>query len=145
MAFDAAMFEEKLAPLSELLASVQRRRGRMGEPGERNRTREGRLFCPGKAHKSVALIGTRKARLEGVGAFVEPDRFAQGRGTARTLPCHGAIDLNFQIPVEFRLPADKLTTSLADTPPTYWQIEAKGEAIGANYQAYFLVPVYKKP
>ena len=50
-----------------------------------------------------------------------------------------------EIPVEFRLPADKLTTSLADTPPTYWQIEAKGEARGADYQAYFLVPVYKKP
>jgi len=50
-----------------------------------------------------------------------------------------------EIPVEFRLPADRLTTSLADTPPTYWQIEAKGEARGADYQAYFLVPVYKKP
>lgn len=50
-----------------------------------------------------------------------------------------------EIPVEFRLPADKLPTSLADTPPTYWQIEANGEARGANYQAYFLVPVYKKP
>jgi hypothetical protein len=50
-----------------------------------------------------------------------------------------------EIPVEFRLPADKLTTSLADTPPTYWQIEAKGEARGADYQAYFLVPAYKKP
>jgi hypothetical protein len=50
-----------------------------------------------------------------------------------------------EIPVEFRLPADKQTTSLADTPPTYWQIEASGEARGADYQAYFLVPVYKKP
>ena len=50
-----------------------------------------------------------------------------------------------EIPIEFRLPADKLTTSLADTPPTYWQIEAKGEAHGADYQAYFLVPAYKKP
>jgi hypothetical protein len=50
-----------------------------------------------------------------------------------------------EIPVEFRLPADKQTTSLADTPPTYWQIEANGEARGADYQAYFLVPVYKKP
>jgi hypothetical protein len=50
-----------------------------------------------------------------------------------------------EIAVEFRLPADKLTTSLVDTPPTYWQIEANGEARGADYLAYFLVPVYKKP
>ncbi len=50
-----------------------------------------------------------------------------------------------EIPVEFRLPVEKLTTSLADTPPTYWQIEASGESRGADYQAYFLVPVYKKP
>ena len=50
-----------------------------------------------------------------------------------------------EIPVEFRIPADKLTTSLADTPPTYWQIQAQGQARGADYEAYFLVPVYKKP
>jgi hypothetical protein len=50
-----------------------------------------------------------------------------------------------EIPVEFRLPTDKLPTSLASTPPTYWQIEARGLARGADYLAYFLVPVYKKP
>jgi len=50
-----------------------------------------------------------------------------------------------EIPVEFRLPADKLPTTLAATPPTYWQIEARGRGRGANYEAYFLVPVYKKP
>lgn len=50
-----------------------------------------------------------------------------------------------EIPVEFRLPADKLPTTLAATPPTYWQIEARGEAHGADYEAYFLVPVYQKP
>jgi len=48
-----------------------------------------------------------------------------------------------EIPIEFRLPADKLPTSLADTPPTYWAIEARGEAAGADYEAYFLLPVYK--
>ena len=47
------------------------------------------------------------------------------------------------IPVEFPLPADKLPSTLADTPPTYWSIEANGKAPGADYQAYFLVPVYK--
>jgi hypothetical protein len=50
-----------------------------------------------------------------------------------------------EIPVEFRLPNDKLPTSLTDTPPTYWSIEARGEAPGADYEAYFLVPVYKQP
>src|SRR5215469_8668080 len=50
-----------------------------------------------------------------------------------------------EIPVEFRLPEDKLPTTLAATPPTYWQIEARGEARGADYEAYFLIPVYKKP
>jgi len=49
-----------------------------------------------------------------------------------------------EIPVEFRLPADKLPTTLAATPPTYWQIEARGQARGAAYEAFFLVPVYKK-
>ncbi|HUL35025.1 MAG TPA: hypothetical protein VL128_14160 [Candidatus Eisenbacteria bacterium] len=47
------------------------------------------------------------------------------------------------IPVEFRVPADKLPTTLDDAPPTYWSIEARGEAPGADYEAYFLVPVYK--
>ena len=50
-----------------------------------------------------------------------------------------------EIPVEFRLPADKLPTTLSATPPTYWQIEARGQARGADYEAYFLVPVYKQP
>lgn len=50
-----------------------------------------------------------------------------------------------EIPVEFRLPTDKLPTTLSATPPTYWQIEARGQARGADYEAYFLVPVYKQP
>ncbi len=50
-----------------------------------------------------------------------------------------------EIPVEFHLPTDKLPTSLVSTPPTYWAIEARGVARGADYQAYFLVPVYKRP
>jgi len=49
-----------------------------------------------------------------------------------------------EIPVEFKLPADKLPTTLADAPPTYWAIEVRGEARGADYEAYFLVPVYKQ-
>lgn len=46
------------------------------------------------------------------------------------------------IPIEFRIPSDKLPTTLAATPPTYWAIEVRGEASGAGYEAYFLVPVY---
>src|SRR5262249_41248094 len=49
-----------------------------------------------------------------------------------------------EIPLEFRVPADRLPTTLASTPPTYWAIEARGEAPGADYEAYFLVPVYAR-
>ena len=49
------------------------------------------------------------------------------------------------IPVEFRPPEDQPATALIQTPPTYWEIEARGEARGVDYQAYFLVPVYKRP
>ena len=55
---------------------------------------------------------------------------------------------NFQgagIPVEFALPADKQSTLLAEPPPVYWEIEARGKAKGADYEAYFLVPVYSRP
>ncbi|MGC2332434.1 MAG: hypothetical protein WA581_13345 [Candidatus Acidiferrales bacterium] len=47
------------------------------------------------------------------------------------------------LPVEFRVPTGRPQTNLAATPPTYWEIEAKGKARGADYLAYFLVPVYK--
>jgi len=47
------------------------------------------------------------------------------------------------IPIEFRLPADEPATNLAATPPIYWEIEAKGKARGVDYEAVFLVPVYK--
>lgn len=49
------------------------------------------------------------------------------------------------IPVEFHLPADQYATALAETPPTYWEVEARGKARGADYEAFFLVPVYKRP
>ena len=45
--------------------------------------------------------------------------------------------------ISFRLPENQPTTRLCDTPPTYWEIEARGKAREADYQAYFLVPVYK--
>lgn len=47
------------------------------------------------------------------------------------------------ITVEFRLPAGQPTTSLASTPPVYWEIEFRGGAGKVSYEAYFLVPVYK--
>ncbi len=50
---------------------------------------------------------------------------------------------NGTIPVEFRVPSNQPQTNLAATPPIYWEIEAKGTARGADYQAYFLVPIYK--
>ncbi len=50
---------------------------------------------------------------------------------------------NQSIPIEFMLPDSQLTTSLASTPPTYWEIEANGNSSRVNLQAFFLVPVYK--
>jgi len=46
------------------------------------------------------------------------------------------------LPISFRLPDNEPTTRLTDTPPTYWQIEARGQAHGGGYEAYFLLPVY---
>jgi len=49
------------------------------------------------------------------------------------------------IPVQFPLPADKPGCQLANTPPVYWEIEARGTRGNAKdpaYQAYFLIPVY---
>jgi hypothetical protein len=48
-----------------------------------------------------------------------------------------------EIPVEFKISSDQPATTLIATPPTYWEIEAKGKAGGADYQAYFLVPIYR--
>jgi hypothetical protein len=48
------------------------------------------------------------------------------------------------LPLEFSLPANQHVTLLAGAPPTYWEIEAKGTARGADYEAYFLVPVYNR-
>lgn len=48
-----------------------------------------------------------------------------------------------EIPVEFKVPSDEPATTLTATPPTYWEVEAKGKARGVGYQAVFLVPVYK--
>jgi hypothetical protein len=47
------------------------------------------------------------------------------------------------IPFDFRLPSDQPVTTLVSTPPSYWEIEAKGKARGVDYEAVFLVPVYK--
>jgi hypothetical protein len=48
-----------------------------------------------------------------------------------------------EISIEFRLPSDQPATNLSATPPTYWEIEARGKARGVDYEAVFLVPVYK--
>ena len=49
------------------------------------------------------------------------------------------------IPMEFYLPTDQPATHLAATTPTYWEIEAKGRASSVDYEAVFLIPVYKVP
>jgi hypothetical protein len=48
-----------------------------------------------------------------------------------------------EIPIEFRLPDHQPSTALGVSPPIYWEIEARGKSHAVNYQAYFLVPVYK--
>ena len=48
------------------------------------------------------------------------------------------------IPFEFPLPADGLPTTLASTPPVYWEIEVNGKARGVDYESCFLVPVYRQ-
>ena len=49
------------------------------------------------------------------------------------------------IPVEFKLPANQPPTILAAAPPTYWEIQAQGKAHGAaDFEAYFLIPVYNR-
>ncbi len=47
------------------------------------------------------------------------------------------------VTISFRLPENQPCTSLSTAPPTYWEMEAQGKARGVDYQAYFLVPVYK--
>jgi hypothetical protein len=47
------------------------------------------------------------------------------------------------LPISFRLPEKQPVTKLSETPPTYWEIEAQGKASDAQYEAYFLVPIYQ--
>ena len=46
--------------------------------------------------------------------------------------------------VSFRIPQEQPVTRLSDAPPTYWEIEARGKGRGADYEAYFLIPVYQQ-
>jgi hypothetical protein len=48
-----------------------------------------------------------------------------------------------EIPIEFKIPADQPATTLIATPPTYWELEAKGKSQGVKYESVFLVPVYQ--
>jgi len=47
------------------------------------------------------------------------------------------------LPLSFAIPVNQPTSRLSATPPTYWEIEARGKSRGADYEAYFLIPVYK--
>ena len=63
---------------------------------------------------------------------------------ATTLPREQLMGAgNSYVTISFPLPENQPCTSLSTTPPTYWEIEARGKARGADYQAYFLIPVYK--
>jgi hypothetical protein len=48
------------------------------------------------------------------------------------------------IPIKFSLPEAQQTTTLSSMPCIYWEVHAQGIATGADYEAYFLVPVYKR-
>ena len=49
------------------------------------------------------------------------------------------------IPVDFKLPANQPPTFLSAAPPTYWEVQAQGKAHGgADFEAYFLIPVYNR-
>ena len=48
------------------------------------------------------------------------------------------------VPVSFRIPQEQPVTRLSDAPPTYWEIEARGKGRSADYEAYFLIPVYQQ-
>jgi hypothetical protein len=47
------------------------------------------------------------------------------------------------LPISFRLPDNQPATRLVDTPPTYWEIEARGVSRSSSFEAYFLIPVYR--
>lgn len=47
------------------------------------------------------------------------------------------------IPLQLPIPADAPSTELSNHPPTYWEIEAIGQANGPSYKAVFMVPVYR--
>jgi hypothetical protein len=55
------------------------------------------------------------------------------------------FDINSQgeIPISMRLPQGDFSNRLLDTPRRYWELEIKAETPGIDYDARFLVPVYK--
>jgi len=81
--------------------------------------------------------GSGKSRTTNVVCF---ELYADSKTFSRS---QLAADSNQSIPMEFPLPPSQLTTSLASTPPTYWEIEASGKSSRVNLQVFFLVPVYK--
>jgi hypothetical protein len=53
---------------------------------------------------------------------------------------------HLQIPVAFDLPADLIyTTQLGERPARYWELSAKADAPGIDYDARFLIPIYPQP
>ena len=54
-------------------------------------------------------------------------------------------DLGDSLTVEFELPEDGLTSTLAERPGQFWQLEVFGQCSGADYRAWFLLPIYAPP
>ncbi len=49
------------------------------------------------------------------------------------------------LPVTFLLPHDGPCTRLAQSPPTYWELEVKAATPGIDFCATYLLPVYTRP
>ena len=112
-------------------------------------TLRARLRCP----RHVSAIETLTLTLRCVQEkYVTSD---SGKDRTTSVVCYELYknDLNYDrarltgfgggdIPIEFDVPPNQPATTLIATPPTYWEIEAKGKARGVDYEAVFLVPVY---
>lgn len=49
-----------------------------------------------------------------------------------------------EIPLQFQPPADAPTTHLERMPKTYWELEMKADVPGPDWNARFLLPVYRR-
>jgi hypothetical protein len=95
------------------------------------------LRCVQEKHVTTGSGNNRRTQVVCYELYRDAVTFSQMQLATADAAC--------DLPVEFRLPQDQPPTTLAGTPPTYWEIEARGKARSGDYEAYFLVPVYKRP